>query len=551
MIDHTRRAWQAWFRWDRLWFLVHLPAVLFATKACWTKAGWPINHEFYAHFERVEAFRRAYLAGDWFPLWTPFSNNGHGSPIPFFYHRLFNTIAGALSLIAGSSYIGVKLAVILVTFIGAVGMDRAILVVCPRRSVRILGAALLVMSWYALIDWLTRGSTAEYTAFMLMPWLYGFALRAARGERVGGRLGFVFALIFFAHNAMAYFAALIPLIGGIVSLSQAADRDDLKRRMKVFAVALAVVLAIAGPYIIAIGLAGRFFSLEALNRAWSPLATMLPFQHYLYDPTFLWGKQWHGLSVEIGLPTVVLTILLLGVAGARRMAISKDAAILLGGTLAPYLFLQTHAADWFYLYVPGSFYLGFPWRLLAMITVAVILLLSALIERVSASGNRWRLGVMGALGLTVLLQGYNCYRAQAVEYGRYPRSKVEDHIRALEIPTIGEYLPVGVGGLRRIPAAQPTISWTNCPTAPVVSGDDPAKGLHLRRLVISIASPNGCVVRLNQFHSAFLKVEGAPARRSGAPEGTIELSFPPGTQTATIRPRGLLSLIAASLTGPS
>jgi hypothetical protein len=456
-----------------------------------------------------------------------------------------------VSLLVGSTYIGVKLAVILVTFIGAVGMDRAILVVCPRRSVRVLGASLLVTSWYALIDWLTRGSTAEYTAFMLMPWLYAYALRASRGERVGGRMGLTFALIFFAHNAIAYFAALIPLIAGALALSQASDRDDLRRRMKVFAVALAAVLAIAGPYIIAVGLAGRSFSLEALNRAWSPLATMLPFKHYLYDPTFQWGKQWHGLSVEIGLPMVLLTTLLLCVVGVRRMAISKDVAFLLGVSLAIYLFLQTHAADWIYLHVPGAFFLGFPWRLLAMITVAIIILLSALVERVSASGKLWRWGAIGALGLTALLQAYNCYRGQAVEYGRYPRSKVEDHIRNLEIPTIGEYLPVGVGGLRRIPAPQPTIAWTNCPTAPDVRGDDPEKDLHLRRLSVSVASPNGCLVRLNQFYSEFLRVEGAPARHSGTPERTIEIVFPPGAQTATVQPRGLFSLIVASLTGPS
>jgi hypothetical protein len=92
------------------WLLAYIPLAIFATQAGWRVPGWPINHEFFVMFERVEAFRRAYLAGDWFPLWTPFSNNGHGSPIPFFYHRLFNTGASLLAVVAGSTYAGVKVA---------------------------------------------------------------------------------------------------------------------------------------------------------------------------------------------------------------------------------------------------------------------------------------------------------------------------------------------------------------------------------------------------------------------------------------------------------
>ena len=105
---------------------------IFATSAAVRTEGWPVNHEFFAHFERVETFRRAYEAGDFFPLWTPFSNNGHGSPIPFFYHRLFNTIASVIAFVLGSTYQGVKLSVTLVALVGAIGMDQ-------RHSSRLLG----------------------------------------------------------------------------------------------------------------------------------------------------------------------------------------------------------------------------------------------------------------------------------------------------------------------------------------------------------------------------------------------------------------------------
>lgn len=59
--------------------------------------GWPYNHDGLSAFERTESFRRAFLAGDLFPTWSPFCFNGHGTPGPFFYHRLFYTVSGGLA----------------------------------------------------------------------------------------------------------------------------------------------------------------------------------------------------------------------------------------------------------------------------------------------------------------------------------------------------------------------------------------------------------------------------------------------------------------------
>ena len=56
-----------------------------------------------ACFQKVEVFRRAFAHGDLLPLWTPLAENGYGSPFPFFYHRLFNSLAGAVALATGST----------------------------------------------------------------------------------------------------------------------------------------------------------------------------------------------------------------------------------------------------------------------------------------------------------------------------------------------------------------------------------------------------------------------------------------------------------------
>lgn len=533
-------------RTELAWAAALAALAVMATRASWQFSGWPINHEFYAHFERVETFRRAYAAGDWFPLWTPFSNNGHGSPIPFFYHRLFNTVAGLFALVSKSTYVGVKAAVTAFMFVGAFGMDRAARDLGASRAVRLAAAGLFVFSPYVMTDWLTRGSTAEFVAFMLAPFLLQYCLRATRGEAVGGRLGVVVALMYYAHNVVCYFALLVPLTAAIIAIVKASDRGQRLARAKVFVIAGCVFFLIAGPYLLAVVLTGKLFDIKALTLAWSPLKTMRPLKYYLTDPSFDWGRQWQGLSVEIGLPSVIAAALMIVLAATARARIDVSALALLLSTLAVFMFLQTPSAGPFYLKFPGAMYLGFPWRLLALIVTQVILFLALLSASLKAAAP-WRrdVGVLLLLGAAAW-QADRSFHAQDVKYGRYTKAQIEKKVTDLEVPTIGEYLPAGVGGLRRIPARQPLVAWTDCASVKL-SGTDPTTGAHLRRLIVEATSPQGCKVRLNQFASPFLRVGGVASKPSDTAERTIELMMPPGTQVATVSPRGLWGLIVAAL----
>jgi hypothetical protein len=529
--------------------LALLLLAIFSTNAALRTKGWPANHEFYAHFERVETFRRAYQAGDFFPLWTPFSNNGHGSPIPFFYHRLFNTIASVIAFVLGSTYQGVKLAITLVALIGAVGMDRAIRVFSASRLLRFCGAALFVCAPYVLSDWLVRGSTAEFTAFMLLPWLYAYCMRLLRGDAVGGRMGLVVALLFYAHNALCYFAVLIPAVTAVIRVFDRTDGRPWWRRLTPFAWSALVFLLVAGPYIAVTAVTAPLFNLAALNRAYSPIKNMQPLEHYIYDPAFRWGHMWNGLSLEIGQPILALMLVMVTLDVAVRGRCDRRNQWLLVGTLALYFFLQMPASGWFYLHVPGAFFLGFPWRLITMLTTGAIILGCSSCQCVLAcSGSTRRWVVLAVLVVATVFQMAFALRAQALAYEIYPRREIDRHLTALDVPTVGEYLPTSLGGLRRAPPRQPLIAWTSC--SPVtVSGDDPTTGRHLKKLEISADSSSGCIVRLNQFFSPFLRVEGASARCSATPERTIELVVPPGRHSIVVSTRGLWGVFAAALRG--
>ncbi len=523
-----------------------------ATYAGWLRSGWPVNHEFYAHFERVEAFRRAYLAGDWFPLWTPFSNNGHGSPIPLFYHRLFNTVASIPAVILGSTYAGVKIAVVAVAAFGALGMHRALKVLGASLWIQFCAAALLICSPYAMTDWLVRSSTAEFTAFMLLPWMYYYCLRIIRGEQVGGRLGVVIALLFYAHNALCLFSLIVPAFAAVICVVGPGPLPVRWARTKPFFVALLAFVVVAGPYVATVGLAGRGYNLAALNQAWRPTSNILAIERYLHDTQFRWGHQWQGLSPEVGVAIVAAFALLVIIASIKRAAPRAPELVLLAGPAAIYVFLQLPAAKWFYLNVPGAVYIGFPFRLLAMITTAMILLVGALSASIERSARGTRLARVPAVLAAAALayQGWFCARAQSVEYQTYSKKDIENHLANLDVPTIGEYLPKGVGGLRSIPRRQEFIVWNNCQTV-TVSGDDPRLGQHLKRMELTVDSPKGCTVRLDQFYSVFFRASNATLSASPTRERTLDVSFRPGHQTAVIRTRGLWSTLIASLRSPT
>src|SRR5664279_5876592 len=134
-----------------------LLASLLACSRILVLGGWPDNHDGVACFQKVEIFRRAFADGNLMPLWTPLAENGLGSPFPFFYHRLFNTLAGAAALVTGTSLSAVKLVIPLLLFAGALGMRKAILSMGLDSFHAASGAVLLVFSNYAYTDWVVRG----------------------------------------------------------------------------------------------------------------------------------------------------------------------------------------------------------------------------------------------------------------------------------------------------------------------------------------------------------------------------------------------------------
>ncbi|GEJ55550.1 hypothetical protein [Anaeromyxobacter diazotrophicus] len=511
--------------------------------------GWPYNHDALSAFERTEWFRRAFLAGDLFPTWSPFCFNGHGTPGPFFYHRLFYTVSGALAAAGLSSLRAVTVAVVLFLAVGGLGMERLGRALGWPLAVRLAAAALLILAPYTYTDWLVRAALAELAAGMLVPWLFVHALRVMRGERAGVALGTVWALLFYAHVVLWLYATIfVALAFAWALVAQRAARRRAPWRSPVGSSLLwtaLVLAATAGVYAVAIRRLGPAFDLDRL-RVYQPAELFQIPKRYLSVFNFRWGEQWQGLSVEIGRAPLLGLLALAPFAAGARGRLSRPALLLLGGGALVCFALQLELAAPFYRRVPLVDVIQFPWRLLAFMAPAAVALfceLAAAVAHGPARGPRVVAGVVvaAAVGWQVLFAA----RAQHIRYGWHRAEEIARALDALDGPWAGgEFLARGVAP---VPPRAPFVALDGC----ALRGSSPARDLaqpfHFTRLALEVDAGPGCTIHFSQFATPFVGVEGVPpeaVRRS--PHGTLDVVLGPGRHRLAFARRGVLAALWAT-----
>lgn len=537
-----------------------LAASLLAASRILVLHGWPENHDGVACFQKIEIFRRALAHGNLVPLWTPFAENGYGSPFPFFYHRLFNTLAGAVALATGSVTTAVRVVIPLLLFAGALGMRRALLTMGLGERHAVSGAVLLVFSNYAYTDWVVRGAFGEFAAFMLVPWLAVAALGVVRGApRAGWGLGAVLSLIFFAQSTIFIFAFALVLVAFAGALLVA---KGPRRALENLGQVALVVLVATGPSVLGIWLFGRDLDLDRLRTGmFSIFRNFAPLDEYVYDRLGGWTPSTAGYSVEIGrgfntLSLVSFAAVAAGLAGgalsARRVRETLSSWFLVIGSAAIYLVLQTPISAPLYRLAPPIQFIQFPWRLLVFSTAASIFILCLSLDLLEASAPRpvIRAGLRGALFSAVLFQvWYGIGRPPAdriIAEKEIEASLATERLAATSVFS-GAFRPRGVP----LPPPRPFLETTGeC----VVKSASPEAALSdivdvpEIRLIVD-AAPGGTLV-INQFANPFLVVTaGGSAHVGKTAWGAILVQPPPGRSEIVLRRRGLLAALGGRLLG--
>jgi hypothetical protein len=536
-LTHDWRGFTGWMR--RNWMpLTHAAFCCLVILPIAVRPGWPFNHDVRAFFEGVEVFRRELAAGNLFPLWTPFCFNGHGSPVPLFYHRLFNTTAGALALLFGTPT-GIKLTLMLSLFVGSLGISAAARELGCRPAVRLWCGAILPVAHYTFVDWLIRGSTAELTAGMLVPWLLYVCLRMQSGKAFGTRLGAVLVLLFYAH--ICVFLYSLPLL--LLSITaHVARRGGARPGMKYLAQELGVAAAMVAvgvtPLALVIRLVGKEFNLGHFS-IFVPQRQFVSLWRYLADD-FPWGHAWQGFSVEVGRFLVLALLLCLGILIVTRSRPSWRSSGFLGATAAAYFFFQLPVARNLYLALPISQILQFPWRLLAYITPVVILALAVLVQSVFNLGGGWRYVAVGVLVGTWTAQLSFAITAYRADYQWITPREIRERTKYLDGPRAVEYLPRRIAD-RPVPPETPLLTYEGCRLLSSSVDLSRLETIPFETVDLKFEASGACKVHFSQFVTSLIRVEpSAGGRVARADDETTDITLPPGTSSLRIERRGVL-----------
>ncbi|NER24446.1 MAG: hypothetical protein F6J96_27825 [Symploca sp. SIO1C2] len=524
--------------------------------------GWPLNHEGLSFFERVEVFRIAMQAGDFFPLWTPFAHNGYGSPFPFFYHRLYSTVIALIALLINSTYWSVKISIPLLLTCGAIGMHQTAKVMQLRPLSCIAAALLLIFANYTFTDWLIRGAVAEFSAFMLIPWLLYYGIKVIRGEPLSGiGLGLVTSLLFFAHSMIFYYA-MLPII--VIFALSFWDGQNKFIFLKQSAINLLIFLGLLfvniSIYALAIILIKPEFNLDVLTTNFDISKQFTSFFDYLVYIKFDWGHTGGGYSVEIG-RGITISLILTGIVIKiltkksksnlqTNQAKHKTWIFLILLTII-FVHLQFPLALLFYQLVPGAAYLQFPWRLLTFLTPILILLLCERLEFMATLENKLLTRQFCQLLLVCIVVHQIIFgiNAQNIQYEVFSQKTIElaldKNNLAKSLIFGGEYLPQD---LTAVPEIKPLIQTDNCQ----ILDADPAivltEASHIQKISLTVQSNPSCQIYFNQFDNPFIKIiPGEGGSTSISEQKTIIVNPAPGVQKVEFLRQGLLQAIGTKI----
>jgi hypothetical protein len=341
---------------------------------CWSLfaiKGLPMTHDGMG-IVFIEAYRRAYHAGDYFPIWTVFGENAHGSPLLILYHRLHAQLAAVLALWTGT-VVALKASIPFWLTIGGMGMRRLCRFHGARPWVAWIAGVMLMAANYALADWYIRGATAEFVGFMLVPWGLRYAYELFDRRWGGVRLAVIAALLFYAHMMTFYFFVVTAVViltptllrrcaGGWPSFRAALARS--------IACGLLLTLAI-GPLAAAVLYTSEFCGIGRFGMISHPD----PWGAYLADrATISWSRTVAEgqMSLEIGRWSVLCLGVFLLVSRVARAAVWQRTGVLVVLTIGYVLLQHVGMGFWFDL-LPGASKLQFPARLLVFIVTATLL----------------------------------------------------------------------------------------------------------------------------------------------------------------------------------
>ena len=408
------------------------------------KSGFPPNHEDDAFVLRTMVYAKHFRFGDLVPVWAASDNYGMGSPLPSLYHRLFYIVSGLVYAITNNSKIAIALALIVFTSVGVRYMFLTLRSFHCSLRIAMIGASILPFLNYSVTNWLVRGAMAEYSAMMLIPLVLYLVKKSWDRGSIYAPIGFAYGCLFLAHSVIAYFTALII---GVVLLAGYFSRALPWAFFSVKQIALSLLAFVSVTWwslLPMLYFRQRYDISRLLPDFLNVQFQFRPATEYLWDSVWSWSNPPQLFTVQMD---VFLVLCLAGLLLMRRYTRQHVGVFAI---LALSLLLQNGRSWRFYNAIPGAGFIQFPWRLSALSSVVLLILVFIGLKQYK------RLAVVIAV-LTIMISG----TWQRVNYYSYPDRLETQNSRTLSdysLSLFGEYLPADGSILAPDPASSAVFS---------------------------------------------------------------------------------------------
>jgi hypothetical protein len=509
----------------------------------------------YYSFSRLYIWTAALQAGDPLSTWTPVDANGFGSPVPFFYNKVFNLVGAPIALLSGDLIIGYRLAELFfstVLFAGIYTFARRLI---TDRTACIVISALSVVAPYMLDQSIFLSSIAEYSAMALIPFIAALTLDAY-GERLSatrGAIFFVLLLLLALTHVLVFAVALGVLIPALLVLfARAPSKGWLPLSLTLVVIALFAALV--------------YVPFSYWKHDFSPDQAAIyrhPIADLLIKPRDVFWRYYHSV---FGWPFFAL-MLLIPVTAARWRRIDDArvrTAFVIGCIALGVIFMMTRLSRPFWLLSGPLEFIQFPYRLLSIAVPLCLIAVAGTIEQFSLATRR---RLQFALMLFALFVAGRLFD-QYWHADKIPGPELRREVPAATIhgpDAGGEYLPANFQPrLARLdlasesptsvlPARRPLVEAKGC------SFSDIARPAYFDTLVVEATCASGGTLRVNQFSTAFLFAEAIDAqgrvlvpvngnpitvnRADSTEPRYIDFSLPAGAWTITVRKRSYMELV--------
>ncbi len=461
-----------------------LAALAFAACAPLARAYWFSSHEGDAYLLRLFEWLRDLRSGNVVPRWADDLYGGYGAPhFDFFAPGVF--LAGAPLVLAGLPLdLAMKGVVVLATLGGAAGAFLLARGETGRDDAALVASAAFVFTPYRFVDLFLRGDLAEHAALCALPialWLYRELFRCRPGRRalVATGAAAAHAAVLLSHTITGQWGTELIVAVAAVSALPTWSRGD-RAPVKAAVVAMAGAFGLAAFYVVPALLEKRFAHLEVLTAGYyTAIDHLVParlfFRFGYFDFTTDGSvRDPHAVRMPftIGLPLFGAMILAVGCLAFRRTRARLAPGLLWWALVAALLFVMTPAAEPLWPALPLASYMGFPWRLLALVASTGAAAIA--VTWAAAIPPAWRGRLVLALGAAGAIAATSARFVKLDPLARPAQPIDATYVQRLVTPLCsGEHLPRAAAFVPTAPRSRLAV-----PVGPaaVLRADQPAAG---------------------------------------------------------------------------